>query len=81
MVGLMALAAYVAEDGLVSHQWEERTFVHKRLLTIATVLGLVSADMMYLQVGPFWVGRSFSLCSIFCPCSSVGQEYFWVKKL
>jgi hypothetical protein len=24
MVGLMALAAYVAEDGLVSHQWEER---------------------------------------------------------
>jgi hypothetical protein len=27
MVGLMALAAYVAEDGLVSHQWEERTLV------------------------------------------------------
>jgi hypothetical protein len=24
MVGLMALAAYVAEDGLVRHQWEER---------------------------------------------------------
>jgi hypothetical protein len=24
MVGLMALAAYVAEDGLVGHQWEER---------------------------------------------------------
>jgi hypothetical protein len=23
MVGLMALAAYVAEDGLVGHQWEE----------------------------------------------------------
>jgi hypothetical protein len=22
MVGLMALAAYVAEDGLVGHQWE-----------------------------------------------------------
>jgi hypothetical protein len=24
MVGLMAPAAYVAEDGLVGHQWEER---------------------------------------------------------
>ena len=27
MVGLMALAAYVAEDGLVDHQWEERPLV------------------------------------------------------
>jgi hypothetical protein len=27
MVGLMALAAYVAEDGLVSHQWKERPLV------------------------------------------------------
>jgi hypothetical protein len=26
----MALAAYVAEDGLVSHQWEERPLVHYR---------------------------------------------------
>jgi hypothetical protein len=24
MVGLLALAAYIAEDGLVGHQWEER---------------------------------------------------------
>jgi hypothetical protein len=24
MVGLVALAAYVAEDGLLGHQWEER---------------------------------------------------------
>jgi hypothetical protein len=24
MVGFMALAAYVAEDGLVGHQWQER---------------------------------------------------------
>ena len=24
MVGLVSLAAYVAEDGLVSHQWKER---------------------------------------------------------
>jgi hypothetical protein len=27
MVGLMAPAAYAAEDGLVGHQWEERPFV------------------------------------------------------
>jgi hypothetical protein len=27
MVGLMALAACVAEDGLVGHQWEERPLV------------------------------------------------------
>jgi hypothetical protein len=27
MVGLMAPAAYAAEDGLVGHQWEERTLV------------------------------------------------------
>jgi hypothetical protein len=27
MVGLVSLAAYVAEDGLVSHQWEERPLV------------------------------------------------------
>ena len=31
MVGLMALAAYVAEDGLVGHQWEERPLVLQRL--------------------------------------------------
>jgi hypothetical protein len=27
MVGLMTLAAYVAENGLVGHQWEERQLV------------------------------------------------------
>jgi hypothetical protein len=27
MVKLVALAIYVAEDGLVSHQWEERPFL------------------------------------------------------
>jgi hypothetical protein len=27
MVGLMALAAYVGENGLVGHQWEERLLV------------------------------------------------------
>jgi hypothetical protein len=31
MVGLMAPAAYVAEDGLVSHQWEEKPLVLRRL--------------------------------------------------
>jgi hypothetical protein len=30
MVGLMALTAYVAEDGLVSHQWEERPLVLRK---------------------------------------------------
>jgi hypothetical protein len=27
MVGLMAPVAYIAEDGLVGHQWEERPLV------------------------------------------------------
>jgi hypothetical protein len=27
IVGLVPLAAYVAEDGLVSHQWKERPLV------------------------------------------------------
>jgi hypothetical protein len=30
MVGLLAPAAYVAEDGLVSHQWEERPLLQCR---------------------------------------------------
>jgi hypothetical protein len=29
--GLVALAAYVAEDGLVAHQWEERPLFLRRL--------------------------------------------------
>jgi hypothetical protein len=32
MVGLVALAAYVAEDGLVSHQWEERALGPVKIL-------------------------------------------------
>ena len=44
-----------------------------------TVLGLVYADVLGPQVGQSPVGPSFSLCSIFCPCSSFGQEHFWVK--
>jgi hypothetical protein len=31
MVGLTALAAYVAEDGVVGHQWKERPLVLERL--------------------------------------------------
>jgi hypothetical protein len=34
MVGLMALAAYVAEDGLVSHQWEEPPLVLGRFYAL-----------------------------------------------
>ena len=30
MVGLLSLAAYVAEDDLVGHQWEERPLVLQR---------------------------------------------------
>jgi hypothetical protein len=30
MIGLVSLAAYVAEDGLVGHQWEERPLVLRR---------------------------------------------------
>jgi hypothetical protein len=33
MMGLMAPAAYVAEDGLVGHQWEERSLVLWKLQT------------------------------------------------
>jgi hypothetical protein len=31
---LMSLAAYVAEDGLVSHHWEERPLVLQRLYAV-----------------------------------------------
>ena len=48
--------------------------VCKSLLTTETVSGLVSEDRMYPQVG-----KSFSLCSISCPCSSFSQERFLVK--
>ena len=30
----MYLAAYVAEDGLVGHQWEERPFVLQRIYAL-----------------------------------------------
>ena len=36
MVGLMALAAYVAEDGLVGHQWKERPTGHANFICIST---------------------------------------------
>jgi hypothetical protein len=56
-----------------------QVLVNKHLLTTATVLGLVSADRMDPQVELSLVGPSFSLHSIFCPCSSFAQEHFWVK--
>jgi hypothetical protein len=31
MYGSMAPVAYVSEDGLVGHQWEERSLVLRRL--------------------------------------------------
>jgi hypothetical protein len=53
--------------------------VSKHLLTKGIVSGLMSADRMDPQVGQSPHDTSFSLCSIFCPCSSFGQEHFWVK--
>jgi hypothetical protein len=50
-------------------------------MTTATVLGLVSADMMHPQEGQSLVSLSFSLCSIFVPYSSFGEEHFWIKNL
>jgi hypothetical protein len=46
---LMFLAAYVAEDGLVGHHWEERTLVLQRLY--APVQGNFRARKLE------WVGR------------------------
>jgi hypothetical protein len=46
---------------------------------MATVLDLVSADMMDPQVGQSHASPSFGLCNIFCPSSSFEQEHFWVK--
>ena len=42
-------------------------------------MGLVSTDKMDTQLGWSPDGPSFSLCSIFCPCISFGQEHSWVK--
>jgi hypothetical protein len=32
----MSLAAYVSEDGLVSHQWKERPIGHADLICLST---------------------------------------------
>jgi hypothetical protein len=42
---------------------------------------VVSADRMDPQVGQSPDGPFVSLCSIFFPCLSFGQECFWVKNL
>ena len=34
--GLVSLVAYVAEDGLVDHQWEERPLVFAKILGSST---------------------------------------------
>ena len=41
----------------------------------------VSADGMGPYGEQYLDGLSFSLFSIFGPCLSLGQEYFWVKNL
>ena len=51
--------------------------ISKHLFTTATVSGLVSADMMYPQVGQSLDGPSFCLWIISSPCS-FAQEHFWV---
>jgi hypothetical protein len=33
---LMSLAAYVAEDGLVGHQWKERPIGHSNFICLST---------------------------------------------
>ena len=33
---LMSLAAYVAEDGLVGHQWKERPIGHAHFICLST---------------------------------------------
>jgi hypothetical protein len=33
---LMSLAAYVSEDGLVGHQWKERTIGHANFISLST---------------------------------------------
>jgi hypothetical protein len=52
---------------------------HEVPFDTATVLGLVSADMVEPQVGsPCLAFPSVSVPFFFCPCS-FGQERFWVK--
>jgi hypothetical protein len=49
----MSLVAYVAEDGLVGHQWEERPLVFQRLY--APVQG--NARVRKLEVGGWGAGQ------------------------
>jgi hypothetical protein len=49
MVELMALAAYIAEDGLVGHQWEERPLVMK---VLCSSIGECQAQ----ELGVGWLG-------------------------
>ena len=53
--------------------------VTKCFLASAIVSGLQAADGMNPYVGQTLDGLFWSLCSIFCPCFSFGQEHFWIK--
>lgn len=59
------------------YQAGSRQQANKHFLESAIVL--VSADGMDPKVGHSLDSLSFSLCSIFCLCFSIGQEHFWVK--
>ena len=54
MMGLLSLATYVAENGLVSHQWEEIPLVLRRFY--APVEGNVRARKLDWDQG---VGRGY----------------------
>jgi hypothetical protein len=45
---LMSLAAYVAQDGLVGHHWEERT------LGLANFICLCTGERQSQEVGVGW---------------------------
>jgi hypothetical protein len=47
----MSLAAYVAEDGLVGHHWEERP------LDLANVICLSTGEKPGSRSGSGWVGE------------------------
>jgi hypothetical protein len=80
MVGSKHPPLHWSVAGQTSQELPHLVPLHKHLLTTATVLGLISADMMYPQVGllPSWPFLQ-SLLHFF-PRSSFGQKHFWGKK-
>jgi hypothetical protein len=53
----MSLAAYVAEDGLVGHQWEERPLVLRRFY--AQYIGMPGPGSQSGWVGEQWEWGGF----------------------